>query len=239
MVSDYLLLAEKQAAARNAQIELQRALSTGITMMNLRLALTVALVVAARIAPALAASIPLCSEQQNCLEFSHSVVASSACRPNADCAVQVCMQYDNGPGCIKGGDSISHMCDSGDTNGCLRTANLFDGSGEQSCGLDGSNVGEKCAIAQLGIQLCQEAEAGETVYFVVKDGNLAKDAATDTYTAVSNDVCSAASLTCAVANDVGVGNCGNNTQQAEKEMVWAYTVPDNACDCGSTTASPT
>ena len=175
-----------------------------------------------------AAPIPYCSDQAKCFEFTEEIVTPfSVCNAGGRCTVKVCMKYTNQAGCPKGGDDISHLCDSGDTSGCLRPTlpNLFDGSGEVSCGADGSTAVDKCKNAQEGIVFCQEARNGETVYFVVKDGN-AKNP--DTYAKPGMGAC-APTIQCDVAKNRGVGNCGNVAKQAEKEMVWSYTISPDIC----------
>lgn len=174
------------------------------------------------------APIRTCSEQSGCFDFTQEdVTATSSCGGGASCVVKVCFQYTNKPGCIKAGAAISHMCDSGDANSCLRTSGpLFDGSGSGTCALDESTEIDKCNEAASGTQFCQEAAAGETVYFIVKDG---KATNADTYEELGDGVDDPV-IKCDVAQTAGLGNCGNVGAQLDKEMVWSYKIPTNSCN---------
>ncbi|CAJ1968918.1 unnamed protein product [Cylindrotheca closterium] len=191
------------------------------------------------------AGVDSCSEQVNCVNFSVEKLDTDSCSLGGECAVKVCMQANSGfNGCDKSG-SFSHMCYQTDANGC--PAWNSDGSP-----LMGASDSVSCADGFLGkcagsnVMMCLEGKPGQTLYWVLKDGNTNDNPGEDvTYTKSFTVNGADTGCTSNVRCFNEEYNCGAkyNKAQAPKERTWAFTIPSSdgsSCDvCGSSPPSPT
>lgn len=186
-----------------------------------------------------AAPTATCAEQAPCIDFTMTKLDTDACGIGGECTIEVCFQVD-GSNCIKGGtDSFSHMCSQSDSKGCPVWQNddgvtpLLGAGSSSTCSDSGKGSGVaafdgKCSANK--VSMCQEGKPGDTLYWILKDGN--------------NNVQEASGLTfpkivngCAV--EVACGNyeynCGSNQidSQMKKERTWAFTIPDGTGSCPS------
>jgi hypothetical protein len=86
-------------------------------------------------------------------------LTGSACVGDADCIYKICIKDDR-TNCVKGGtESWSHICDGSGSDDCPRG--------------DGTNLwtGETEVSGTFGWENCQYVPAGETAYFLMKDGD--------------------------------------------------------------------
>ena len=182
-----------------------------------------------------------CSEQAGCIRFTKKVVDGASCSISGNCLYQVCLTFDlTRTGCVKTfGDTISHVCDRATGNGCPRSDGGFDPDGSGTC----SNMywppysQSKCS-APDGYQMCQIGAPGETLDFLLKDGDDSNDeyiaytqanSTGSPFFADPNSSCDR--LSCTNANQYD--NCGGDTQALwAKERIWKYALGTTCNNCG-------
>eukprot|EP00980_Cylindrotheca_fusiformis_P022982 scaffold9979_cov130-Cylindrotheca_fusiformis.AAC.1 len=168
-----------------------------------------------------AAPIGSCADQSPCVSWKMTKLDSTSCTLNNNCPIEVCFIVNGGAdGCAKGGGSgISHTCSQADSNGCPRwedpdaaTGPIMPGTTKTE-GFSGIN------------EFCQQGVPGETLYWVLKDGN------SPSTTEVLNDVFTDEATDCqaTVTCEAYLENCGGQSNQWAKERTWTFTIPDD-CD---------
>lgn len=181
----------------------------------------------------------MCSLQDGCIDWSVEEVQGPSTCPFTSppvCVVKVCLRLDFDQTSCTGkqaGETISHVCDGSDFRGCPRDlispgGLVFD---DGSLNSPNCNADKKCNLVPDGTELCQLGGPGDTLYWVLKDGNPGQGSNPDADT-VSHleDGCEGA-ITCDLAKSVKT-TCDDVEAQLEKENVWSYTIPNTFCsDC--------
>lgn len=192
-----------------------------------------------------------CAQQSNCISWT-TVPADPATPCNFEpttparaCTVKVCLKIDLlKEGCVKTPagatsttETLSHVCDGADANGCPRDF-LADGSFSNDPGsADPCAAGTpfwdtKCNTVPNNFEMCQYGSPGETLSFIVKDGNENNGSESGVTVAEANG-CGAITCGFAIDEDDNVLSCGATPAQADKERLWTYTIPGSIGDsCG-------
>ncbi|CAJ1934983.1 unnamed protein product [Cylindrotheca closterium] len=191
------------------------------------------------------ANLGLCSAQAECIDFTIKKRDSSRCKPDGNCPVEVCMILDTTKdGCMKEGP-ISHLCAASDGDGCAAFEEdgitPLTGKGNSTdCTLTGADESAafdgKCEPTddQTRIVMCQEGEAGETLFWALKDSSVEDFASYDFTGGFTFDKDSTTcSPTIECTGDSGFQCADPSNGMFEKTRVWKYTIPANdggACD---------
>lgn len=198
----------------------------------------------------------LCTAQAKCIDFTIRKTDGTMCELTGNCGIEVCMILDTGKeGCAKEG-AISHLCAASDSTGCAAydtdgVTPLTGKGGSDYCALtgeDGTNAFDgKCepCPSQTRIVMCQEAEPGQTVYWALKDGDVADTSVYDytgTFTyEIEGTTCNSPLIQC--AGDTGLQCADPQNDMHESTRVWSYQVPASDggdCDlCAESSATVT
>jgi hypothetical protein len=191
------------------------------------------------------AGVDTCDMQKPCVDWTMSKLDSSTCGLGGDCTVEVCMIVDESlDGCSKS-DTFSHMCDQTGSDGCALWSDasgldpVMSGSG--STGSCTSDTGEGVTGQVSGkcegfsyIKMCQEGVAGQTLYWILKDGSDTTIETQKEYSFTYDAECNA-DVSC-VNN---LKRCAGGPNQQLMERTWMFKIPDTtgSCDiCGSVDA---
>lgn len=107
-----------------------------------------------------------CAEQEPCLDFRVTQLASARCGLGGSCEFEACIDFTRGGDCIKTTtEQLSHRCDQSDDtpNVCPRTDDMGD---------DVWDTDEEENVPQQGTvdTQCQTGSPGEELLFLYKDG---------------------------------------------------------------------
>ncbi|CAJ1959971.1 unnamed protein product [Cylindrotheca closterium] len=194
-----------------------------------------------------AAPVDTCDEQKSCVDFELKTMTSSSC-VDGDCPVEVCMIIDGNMSnehgnCQKKDDNFSHMCAQSDTEtGCAKfdeltgLPQLGQSGPDGQCDLDGENNGKifggKCGGVNTA-KMCQEGKPGDTLYWILKDGN---DAVIEDPNPKRFDFTFHPTVGCEAEvhcfnHEYRCGGGKPDDEQSKKERTWAFTIPPAGGTC--------
>lgn len=187
-----------------------------------------------------------CSAQNACITFTEETVdGTNPCFAGPDalpCVKKVCLNLF-GSSVIAGcpDDTYSHVCDGADNLGCPY-GNGFD-SGDEASPVSGEFFSENKEVIDAdatnvgsAAKMCQYGRPGDTLYFVLKDGNDSQDESGLTLPVENCDdiQCVRRDNVAVLAGTPAENGCGGGGN-ADKERVWIVTV----CDCEAPSSTTT
>ena len=190
-----------------------------IRKMTFRSALSVMLGMLMAVCNVSGAPMKTCGAQNSCFSFTIEAVSGAVCS-SPECAYKVCWTWDKSEGCAKSSsDTISHSC--------VKNAEECQSGVDLSLDAIMASFDDAAEIKnyEFGQIQCQTGVPGQTLYFLMKDGDGCSGSTFES--TLENGL----ELSCAPSTATtctGEGNIG-------KECVWSVTLPSQApeeCDGG-------
>lgn len=180
-----------------------------------------------------------CEAQHNCISWSITPLPSGSglCSHVYDnsCTARVCLILNTAfEHCPKVCDTVSHMCDGSNSNGCPHDTHFTDDFEENTTCVGEIGMGHDVPIFNKtkcsgfdSIIMCQEGLPGSTLSWVVKDG----DSVTSNGMLFGNGTLQNANRTC----ESGLYKCQEANKGSENLLntshTWNFTVPPLGEDC--------